>query len=343
MAACRETALAFCFSQEVYEMITNFLTNSTKFLLTSLLFMSIGIAVADDDDNDPRMVDCAAGKTITDALRRARPGRPLLVIIEGTCQEDVEITADDVTLQGGSGAVDGQITIDGARRVVIDGLTVTGNGNGIQARRNAAVTVQNSTIENNAVSGIDVTQGAFALIDNNTIRSNTDCEIIVRDSGHVRMLNNTIVSNQGDSNICSAVGAFRDARIRMRGGNTVIQTATAPSPTALELDHGSTFRQDGGHDTIVGNVSIFNMTNADFRDVDITGNVDLFLNSNLRLRDQGTVPGNVTVTGNININRSNLAQFRSSAVINGNINCNGGLLFGSPNVINSPPNSINCP
>ena len=39
-------ALAFCFSQEVYEMLTNFLTNSTKFLLGSLLFLSMGTAVA---------------------------------------------------------------------------------------------------------------------------------------------------------------------------------------------------------------------------------------------------------------------------------------------------------
>ncbi len=264
------------------------------------------------------MVDCDDGDTIARALRRAKPGRPLTVVIVGTCQEDVVITADDVTLRGGSGTINGEILIDGARRAVIDGLTVTGR---VLARRNATVTVQNSTIENNAFSGIDVEQNAFAFIDNNTIRGNLGCGVVARDGGTVRLRDNIVESAQADASICSTIGLFRHASGRLAGGNTVTNTAGG---SALDLDHGSTFSQKEGHDTIVGAVTIFNMTNADFRDVDITGNVAVVLNSVLRLRDQGRVPDNVTVAGNIDISDSgSIAEFRDGTRISGTVACLG--------------------
>jgi hypothetical protein len=286
------------------------------------------------------VVDCTVG-SISDALAGAPPGGRLIITVEGNCAEDVTITRDDVTLQGGSGVVDGQITIDGAQRVVIDGLTVTGVRGGIEAVRNAAVTVQNSAIEHNDSTGIAVRQGAFALIDGNTISSNGECEVVATDSGNVRMLNNTIVSNQPDAGTCGAVGAYRNSMIRMRGGNTVTQEAL--SGLALDVEHGSTFRQDGGRDTIMGKVQVLNMSNADFRNVNIFGDIDLLQISVLRMRNPSSDPLNVTVIGDININQPNLARFSNPmAVIDGNINCYGGLLFGFPILINSPPNMINC-
>ncbi len=284
-------------------------------------------------------VDCTVG-SISDSLNNAPVAGRLIITVEGTCVENVTITRDDVTLEGGSGVVDGQITIDGAQRVVIDGLTVTGVGAGIKAQGNAYVTVQNnSTIEDNAGSGIVVTQGAFALIDGNTISLNGECEIVATDSGNVRMLNNTIESDL-DNDSCAAVGAYRDSLIRMRGGNTVTQTA--PSGLAVDVSHGSTFRQDGGRDTIMGTVQVLNMSNAEFRDVNITGDIYLFQIAVLRMRNPRSDPLNVTVTGDININLPNLARFSNPlALIDGNINCYGGFLLGEPMVI--PPGVINCP
>lgn len=308
-----------------------------------------GIADAISGNDKLITVDCTAG-TITDALREAPPGGRLIITVEGNCVENVTITRDDVTLQGGSGVVDGQITIDGARRVVINDLKVTGALHGILAVNNATVTVQNSIIEQNILSGIVARYGAFALIQDNTIEYNGECGILVSDSGHVNMLNNTIVSNFGDVNICSAVAAYRDARIRMLGGNEVTQEDLAGY--ALDIEHGSTFRQQNGHDTIVGRVIVFNTSNADFRDVAITGTapapgapfgspflaIGADLNSVLRLRYQGGVPGNVTVSGDIIVGLESLGDFRSSALINGNVVCDRGVINGSLNVI--PPNTI---
>ncbi len=281
-------------------------------------------------------VNCGTD-TISAALAAATPGGALVITVNGTCTENVSITKDDVTLSGGgTGAINGEILIDAARRAVIDGLTVIGT---VLAQRNATVTVQTSTIENNAYSGIDVTEGAFAFIDNNTIRGNLGCGVAARSGATVRLRNNIVESAQGDVNICSTIGIYLQASARLAGGNTVTNTGGG---YALALDHGSTFRQDLGHDTIVGRVVVFNMTNADFRDVDITGNVSVSLNSVLRLRDQGRVPGNVTVTGTINIS-SHIANFDGSSpvTVNGDVNCFlDGLAFGSPIFVGG---ALNCP
>ena len=250
--------------------------------------------------------------SIGSALAKAKPGDVL--VITGTCPEDVTIVLDDVVLQGNSGTVLGQITVDGARRVVIQGLTVSGPGNGIEARRNAVVTVQGSMIENNGVSGIDVRQGAFATIDGNTIRSNGECEVLVRDSGHVRLLNNIIEASLPKPTRCNAlVGAFRDARIRM-GGNAI--TSTDPSNFAVDVEHGSPFRQDLGHDVISGEARVVNTANADFRDAAFTGNLRVVENSNFRTR-------NSMITGNVTIGSRSLAVFNSTTSVDGFVSCQG--------------------
>ncbi len=305
--------------------------------------LALGTSVA----QGPVTVNCPA-ESINAALGGATPGT--IITVNGICMENVTFPSgqDGVTLQGGPGGVTGiapgvpAINIF-AHGAVIDDLTVSGGAfDGIRVSNNGDVTVQNSTIESNAGSGVNAVNGGFAFIDNNTIRFNGECEVVTFDAGMARLTNNTIVSTQPDANICSALGVFR-ARMRLAGGNTV-QNITATG-FAIDVFNGATFRQSGGHDIVSGPVSIGAHSFADFRDVAITGNVDMFRgNSFLRMRDQGSVPNNVSVTGNINIGETNAANFRSGAqspLISGNINCNSGTLFGSPTVL--LPGTINCP
>ena len=118
-------------------------------------------------------VNCGTD-TIGDVLAAATPGGRLTITINGTCTENVTITRDDVTLEGngGSDVVDGQISINGARRVMIKNLTVTGPGAGISGFENASFTVEESTIDANGTDGIQVHDGANANILNNTITNN---------------------------------------------------------------------------------------------------------------------------------------------------------------------------
>ena len=262
-------------------------------------------------------VNCPGG-TIGGALAQAKPGGALVVTVTGTCTENVTIARNDVTLQGG-GEVVGQITVDGAQRVLINGLTVSGPGSGIEARNNAAITVTNSTIENNASVGINVMHGAFALIDGNVIRDNGQCDLLARDSGSAQVRNSTIEASQAKPASCPAlVGVLRNSFIRLTGGNTI----TASAGLALLVQAVSTVRQDGGHDTITGDVLVLSLASADLRDANLTGFVQAVENANFLTR-------NSMITGSITVGSRSLAVFGPPATtVNGVVSCQGSATVG---------------
>ena len=53
----------------------------------------------DDDDVNVTTVECDDGDTLGKALDDAKPGEPLIIYIEGECNESVSITKDDITLR----------------------------------------------------------------------------------------------------------------------------------------------------------------------------------------------------------------------------------------------------
>jgi parallel beta-helix repeat protein len=295
-------------------------------------------------------VNCGMGESIQAALDAEGIDD---IIVEGTCLENIVINGDISELlqivagspgSGVQGVTPGvpSITIRGASGVIINGLTVSGNnGDGIALSQNASAMIQNTTIENNAGHGINVEQGAFANLIGNSISSNGKCGVRVSDSASARLQGNGITSDQADVNVCAAVGVYRDAFVHMFGANSV--TNTTGTGLAVQVDHNSTLQQNAGHTTVSGNVEDLNGSSVDFRDVAIMGNVSASANSQLRLRDQGTVPSNVTVTGDIFINETDVATFLPvgvGATVNGTIHCNGGTLFGSSNVTAT---AIDCP
>jgi hypothetical protein len=48
-------------------------------------------------------VDCAKGDTLAKALGQGNAGKPLLLLVRGTCSESVRIERDDVTLRPDAG------------------------------------------------------------------------------------------------------------------------------------------------------------------------------------------------------------------------------------------------
>jgi parallel beta-helix repeat protein len=300
------------------------------------LFLAVAAFVLPVGTSHAQVVNCP-GDSISATLAAAPPG-PVFLTINGICTENVVIERDRVQLIAGSpgsgvtgAATFNAITIFG-QGVVIDGLTVSnGGGVGIALFDNGSARIRNSTVQDNAGFGVEVAFDSFARLDNNTISGNS-CDVIIFDSGAAWLADTTIVSNQADTSICGGLSLYRDAFVRMRGANSV--TNTAPTGLAIDVWHGSTLRQDGGHSAVSGDVRTGNHSNMDFRDVDITGDVSAFYNSVLRFRDQGSVPNNVTVTGDININETNIAHFSSAAsTVNGTVHCDGGTLFGSTNVV----------
>jgi hypothetical protein len=307
-------------------------------------------------------VNCP-GDSIQALLNLAPPAiKSGTIIINGTCTENVLVTLDNATLSGGaSGTVDGTITVDGARRVVFDNLTVTGSGNGIIGTNNAAFRVTNSTISNNNQHGVELKQGAIGQIINSTISDNGFSGVLATIGATVTLTNSTISGNAahgvfvndgsvarfngGNSvtssapnfNVGAAVSVYRSSDVHFRGTNSIVNTAptfvspgdsTSAGAFALDVEQHSAVRQDGGHTTYVGNIESFNLTTVDLRDTDITGGVFVDgLDANVRLRDQGTIPGNITVKGYISLfGRLSIRSGTSPqpATINGFIDCNGG-------------------
>ncbi len=218
--------------------------------------------------NSTITVKCAKGETITRALTRGLwaqlRGRPLTIIVRGTCHENVTIKQDDVTLLGdpddggtviaSDPALD-TISIQGAKRVVINNLTVQGsNTNGIHGSQGASFTVENNSIIRENRDGIRVSRGSRATIEGSIvgtieegtavvgnrrdgvlivggtafvvdswIQSNGRVGINVVNGGSVIVENNDIKFNGlsiPPAPPASGV-AIREATGRLRGGNTI--------------------------------------------------------------------------------------------------------------------------
>ena len=267
------------------------------------------------------IIDCNGG-TISDALSDASPGGRLIITVEGNCAEDVTIIRDDVTLQGGSGTVMGRIKIDGARRIEIEGLTVTG---GIAAERGATVHVGNCTLEVNTGEAVAVSHGGFVeLVGNPLILSQEGCAIVATDGGEVRLQNNSVIqSNQGNTNFCaSALGLYRGALARLRGGNTLVNGV--PGGAVIDAADRSTIRQDGGFDVLNGSMSFTRSTNADIRNAQISGFVFVRDSSIVRLRDS-IVEGDLGIVGMslLNLDRRVIVNGRADIALSSTLRMPG--------------------
>jgi hypothetical protein len=130
-------------------------------------------------------VDCASGARVGQALNRPTLfDRRLVVVVSGTCTENVTIERDDVVLRGvssgGVSAADASkpaILINGARRVALEGLGVVGGLHGVHATGGAAVAIRTSTIRNAAKHGVFVANGASAVVDASTVQDNGEAGV----------------------------------------------------------------------------------------------------------------------------------------------------------------------
>jgi parallel beta-helix repeat protein len=124
-------------------------------------------------------VDCASGGRISQALSRPTLfDRRLVVAVSGTCNENVVIERDDVTIRaqsgGGVSAADASkpaIVIDGARRVALEGLSVVGGLHGVQVTGGAAAAIRSSAIRSSARVGVLAERGASVVVDGSTIEN----------------------------------------------------------------------------------------------------------------------------------------------------------------------------
>jgi hypothetical protein len=163
-------------------------------------------------------VNCNSGQTITQALQSAPISQPITIIISGTCNENVVIDRDDVTLKKGlsGGTVNGPnqtkatITVNAAR-TVIDGLAVTRGRSGITVLGSA--TIQNCTVQNTGQlgvisSGIAFYHGGQGTVDNCVVRNNASYGIAI-EGGSATVIKSTISANTDAGIVVSLGGSAR--------------------------------------------------------------------------------------------------------------------------------------
>jgi parallel beta-helix repeat protein len=185
---------------------------------------------------EPRIVqvNCSNGKTLARALERGNEDRPLLVLVQGVCNETVTVERTDVTLRGEAGAaINGPdpaldaLTIR-ADRVAIENLVVSGGRNGIVASGAGNAVIRGTTVQSTGRTGILVLWGSGAIIDASTVQSNPR-DGVSTEGSQVTLMNSTVRQN---ARIGVLIGTNTSGRIGLdpaneAAGNTITQNGAS--------------------------------------------------------------------------------------------------------------------
>ena len=168
--------------------------------------------------------------------------------------------------------------------------------------------------------------GKAVLIQGNDIStSGTDKHAMVaREGGNIYIgTNNTLSGPTTFASTNATLGIYRGSSVTMQGdGNLISNTDPGANRLALKLTQGAHFRQEGGHSVLNGGVRLLNMSSADFRDVEIDGDVFAKIFASLRFEDQDSdgLPTD-TVSGDISIEHLANIDVKGSVSLDGNLSC----------------------
>jgi parallel beta helix pectate lyase-like protein len=204
---------------------------------------------------DVRAVNCGLGQKIGTALTLPA-GTPLIIQITGTCNENVVIRRDDVTLQGNpTGTVHGvdptldTIHMDGTKRTSVINLEVTGGRNGVFGENDATFTVQGSSVHDNVQSGIVARAGSTVTVasgthaDHNGLAATADPYqglhgVVVSENASLIMTNSFAVGNGGNGVTVTRSSSARIGRTpaHVVGPNTITGNGSKGGSGVLVFD-----------------------------------------------------------------------------------------------------------
>jgi hypothetical protein len=239
-------------------------------------------------------VDCGSStakvKTIAAGLNLLGNLHPAVLLLSGTCHEDVLIEGlADITLQGNPTAtIDGgtdpntaTVLILGSQNIALNNLTITGGGEGVGCIRESYCTLTRVTIHDSIGDGAGVSSGAHLDFLDCLIQNNADTGLNVG-HGTANFVGGRISGNASDGVLVRVGGIFAAApadendntTIQNNGGNGIraslhntvnlqsaVITDNAVDGVTLQLGsamnaQSSNISNNGGHQVRIGDLSV---------------------------------------------------------------------------------------
>jgi len=229
-------------------------------------------------------------KTIADGLKLLGDERPAVLLISGTCHENVVIASlNRVTLQGnptatidgGSDPNFGTVEIADSQSIFLSNLTITGGGEGVGCFGQSLCQLDQVTIQNSLADGAGVGAGSHLQIFDTVIQNNADVGLVIS-AGSVNFFGGSITGNGSDGVSLAGGGRlgtgagnlFAGVTIQNSAGNGVTAnlnttitlnaatvTGNAGDGVSLQASSamsmlGSNITNNAGHQVRIGDLSI---------------------------------------------------------------------------------------
>lgn len=211
---------------------------------------------------------------------------------------------------GDNGVIDGSLTVWAAQRFTLRNMTVTASTDDVE--------------------GIWITHGASANIRDVTVSGEPDyCAILVYFHSFAEVRNSTLDGNA--YGLCAGVDSLVSSR-----GNTITNSEYA----AVEVYQNSTYR--ARNDTVEAGaageptVSVSRNSFLDLRPAFVTGNIAVTHQSQLYVRKESTITGDIrvnilseldlkdsAVTGDIKAENLSIVKVSDGATVDGRVTCLG--------------------
>jgi len=229
-------------------------------------------------------------KTIAHGLKLLGDERPAVLLISGTCHENVVIGSLDrislqgnptATIDGGSDPNLGTIEIGDSQSIVLSNLTITGGGEGVGCFGQSLCQLNQVTIQNSLADGAAVGAGGHLQILDTVIQNNADVGLVIS-AGSVNFFGGSITGNGSDGVSLTGGGRLGTGAGNLFAGVTIQNSAgngvTANLNTTVTLNNatvtgnagdgvslqassamsmlGSSITNNAGHQVRIGDLSI---------------------------------------------------------------------------------------
>lgn len=246
-----------------------------KYSLLLIALSSYKNTIADDSYSID--VNCDKGERISKAIGNAKPGQKIKII--GYCRESIIITKNALTLEGSSAVIDANgknaITINGANRLVIRGITVRNGNIGIVGKGAANFDLRNVIVTDNKKNGVQISGNTFLQIINSTVRNNGEDGLNIQDNSSARVTGNLVV----DGHPVFGINVINTSSIKFAKANVKILNNAVGMQVGI---NSSAFIEDSDSTVTANNNQFMGVTAASNSSLFIFGGT-LITEHNMRL------------------------------------------------------------